>query len=94
MTWNPRTLNSAGRRCLLAAAEVGGVVLVIDAKNERAAAWYSSYGDACGRESGFASYRRIQPPARIQPRAERGAGASRNRRTNTTNVGQPEPCHF
>jgi hypothetical protein len=44
MTWNPRTLNSAGRRCLLAAAEVGGVVLVIDAKNERAAAWYSSYG--------------------------------------------------
>jgi len=34
----------AGRRCLLAAAEVGGVVLVIDAKNERVAAWYASYG--------------------------------------------------
>lgn len=32
------------RRCLLAAAEVGGVVLVIDAKNERVAAWYSSSG--------------------------------------------------
>jgi GNAT superfamily N-acetyltransferase len=34
----------AGRRCLLAATEVGGVVLVIDAKNERVAAWYASYG--------------------------------------------------
>jgi hypothetical protein len=28
----------------LASAEVGGVVLVIDAKNERAARWYASYG--------------------------------------------------
>ena len=37
-------LLAAGRRCLLAAAEVGGVVLVIDAKNERVATWYSSHG--------------------------------------------------
>ena len=37
-------LLAAGRRCLLAAAEVGGVVLVIDAKNERVARWYASYG--------------------------------------------------
>lgn len=37
-------LLAAGRRCLLASAEVGGVVLVIDAKNERVARWYSSYG--------------------------------------------------
>jgi GNAT superfamily N-acetyltransferase len=37
-------LLAAGRRCLLASAEVGGVVLVIDAKNERVAAWYASYG--------------------------------------------------
>jgi GNAT superfamily N-acetyltransferase len=37
-------LLAAGRRCLLAAVEVGGVVLVIDAKSERAANWYSSYG--------------------------------------------------
>lgn len=37
-------LLSAGRRCLLAAKEIGGVVLVIDAKNERAASWYASYG--------------------------------------------------
>lgn len=37
-------LLAAGRRCLLAAAEVGGVVLVIDAKNEIVAAWYASYG--------------------------------------------------
>lgn len=37
-------LAAAARRCLRAAAEVGGVVLVIDAKNERAARWYASYG--------------------------------------------------
>jgi GNAT superfamily N-acetyltransferase len=37
-------LLAAGRRCLLAAAEVGGVVLVIDAKNEGVARWYGSYG--------------------------------------------------
>lgn len=35
---------AAGRRCLLAATEVGGVALLIDAKNERAANWYASYG--------------------------------------------------
>jgi GNAT superfamily N-acetyltransferase len=37
-------LLAAGRRCLLAAAEVGGVALVIDAKNERVARWYAGYG--------------------------------------------------
>ena len=37
-------LLSAGRRCLLAATEVGGVAMLIDAKNERVAAWYASYG--------------------------------------------------
>jgi GNAT superfamily N-acetyltransferase len=37
-------LLAAGRRCLLAAAEVGGVALVIDAKNERVAEWYAGYG--------------------------------------------------
>ena len=37
-------LLAAGRRCLLAAAEVGGVVMVIDAKNERVARWYARYG--------------------------------------------------
>jgi GNAT superfamily N-acetyltransferase len=35
---------AAGRRCLRAATEVGGVALLIDAKNEQAAKWYSSYG--------------------------------------------------
>jgi GNAT superfamily N-acetyltransferase len=35
---------AAGRRCLLAAADVGGVALLIDAKDERAAQWYASYG--------------------------------------------------
>ncbi len=37
-------LLAAGRRCLLAATEVGGLALLIDAKNERAAKWYASYG--------------------------------------------------
>ena len=37
-------LLAAGRRCLKAAAEVGGVVLVIDAKNEGVAKWYAGYG--------------------------------------------------
>ncbi len=37
-------LLAAGRRCLLAAAEVGGVLLVIDAKNEKLAGWYASRG--------------------------------------------------
>jgi GNAT superfamily N-acetyltransferase len=37
-------LLAAGRRCLMAAAAVGGTVLVIDAKNDRAAAWYAAYG--------------------------------------------------
>jgi len=37
-------LMAAGRRCLRVAAEVGGVVLLIDAKNERAAHWYATCG--------------------------------------------------
>jgi GNAT superfamily N-acetyltransferase len=37
-------LLAAGRRCMLASAEVGGVALLIDAKNERAARWYAGYG--------------------------------------------------
>jgi GNAT superfamily N-acetyltransferase len=37
-------LLAAGRRCLLAAKEVGGVALLIDAKNDSVAKWYASYG--------------------------------------------------
>jgi len=37
-------LLAAGKRCLLAATEVGGVVLVIDAKNDKVARWYATYG--------------------------------------------------
>ena len=37
-------LLTAGRRCLLASAEVGGVALLIDAKSDRAAKWYAGYG--------------------------------------------------
>ena len=35
---------AAGRRCLLAATEIGGVAILIDAKNQRVAKWYSSHG--------------------------------------------------
>ncbi|MBS9426184.1 GNAT family N-acetyltransferase [Photorhabdus caribbeanensis] len=37
-------LLAAGRRCLLVAVQAGGVALLIDAKNERVAEWYASYG--------------------------------------------------
>ncbi|HEB63683.1 MAG TPA: GNAT family N-acetyltransferase [Gammaproteobacteria bacterium] len=37
-------LLAAGRRCLLVATQAGGVALLIDAKNERVAQWYASYG--------------------------------------------------
>lgn len=37
-------LGAAARRALLAAAAVGGVILVIDAKSDRAADWYAAYG--------------------------------------------------
>ena len=37
-------LVAAGKRCLAAAELVGGVALVIDAKSERAAAWYTRFG--------------------------------------------------
>ncbi len=38
---------AAGRRCIRAATEVGGVALLIDAKIERAARWYEVYGALC-----------------------------------------------
>ena len=34
----------AGRRCILAATEISGVALLIDARNEPVAAWYKAYG--------------------------------------------------
>jgi GNAT superfamily N-acetyltransferase len=37
-------LLSAGRRCLRASQDVGGVALLIDAKNDGVANWYASYG--------------------------------------------------
>jgi GNAT superfamily N-acetyltransferase len=35
---------AAGERALLVAEHVGGVALLIDAKNQRAIEWYQSYG--------------------------------------------------
>ena len=37
-------LLAAGERCLTVAAEVGGVALAIDAKDEGAARWYARFG--------------------------------------------------
>jgi GNAT superfamily N-acetyltransferase len=37
-------LLAAGRRCLRASTEVGGVALLIDAKNDGAVRWHTSYG--------------------------------------------------
>lgn len=37
-------LLAAGRRCIDAAANVGGIALLIDAKNDRVAGWYRAYG--------------------------------------------------
>ena len=37
-------LIAAARRCIRVADQVGGVILIIDAKNERAAVWYASHG--------------------------------------------------
>jgi len=42
--WRLQLLLAAGRRCLLVATEASGVTLLIDAKDERAANWYASYG--------------------------------------------------
>ena len=37
-------LLAAGRRCIQVAAQAGGVALLIDAKNEAVAHWYTGYG--------------------------------------------------
>jgi GNAT superfamily N-acetyltransferase len=39
-----RLLVFAGMRCLAVAKEVGGIALLIDAKNEQVATWYEKYG--------------------------------------------------
>ena len=39
-----KLLLAAGERALLVAEQVGGIALMIDAKNARAAAWYTSFG--------------------------------------------------
>ena len=44
-------LLAAGRRCLVAASIAGGTVLIIDAKSDKAAAWYASYGAVPLRDS-------------------------------------------
>jgi len=46
-------LLAAGRRCLYVASEVGGVALLIDARNERVAKWYACYGAVPLLDTGF-----------------------------------------
>lgn len=46
-------LLSAGERALAVAQEVGGVALAIDAKDERAAAWYERFGALRLRDDRF-----------------------------------------
>jgi len=42
-----RLLLRAAERCILVAQQAGGVALRIDAKDDRAAQWYESYGAVC-----------------------------------------------
>jgi GNAT superfamily N-acetyltransferase len=44
-------LAAAARRCIRAAAEVGGVILIIDAKSDQAAKWYAGYGAVALQDS-------------------------------------------
>jgi GNAT superfamily N-acetyltransferase len=37
-------LGAAARRCIRVATDVGGIILIIDAKSELAAKWYAGYG--------------------------------------------------
>jgi len=39
-------LLAAGKRCVTVALEIGGVALLIDAKSDRAATWYETFGAA------------------------------------------------
>jgi GNAT superfamily N-acetyltransferase len=39
-------LMRAAKRCMIVAQQVGGVALLIDAKNDQAAKWYAGYGAA------------------------------------------------
>jgi GNAT superfamily N-acetyltransferase len=64
-------LLAAGRRCVAAAEEVGGVAMLIDAKNERVAKWYAGYGAIAMEDAPLTL---VLPLATIT-RALRGAGA-------------------
>jgi GNAT superfamily N-acetyltransferase len=63
---------AAGERCLRAAADVGGVALLIDAKDDRVANWYASYGAVSLEDT---------PLALVLPLATIRAAISRKRRT-------------
>lgn len=63
-------LLAAGRRSLLVSEHVGGVALLIDAKNERAAAWYRTFGAEPLPDSGL---KLLLPFATIRAALDAGA---------------------
>ncbi|MGO9744059.1 MAG: GNAT family N-acetyltransferase [Roseiarcus sp.] len=60
----------AAHRCIRVAEDVGGVALLIDAKNDHAARWYESYG---GLRSDDAPLSLVLPLALAADALERGA---------------------
>jgi GNAT superfamily N-acetyltransferase len=61
----------AAERCLRVARDVGGVALLIDAKNDRAAHWYESYGALCLADAPLSL---VLPLAVAADAIQRGAG--------------------
>ena len=68
-------LAAAARRCLRAAAEVGGVVLIIDAKNDRAARWYTRLR-RCAFEQQASDARNVARHLRRRPESGRAVMTS------------------
>ena len=62
----------AAYRCIRVAHDVGGVALLIDAKNERAARWYESYGALPKLDAPLSL---VLPLATAADALKRGAGA-------------------
>jgi hypothetical protein len=60
----------------LASAEVGGVVLVIDAKNERVAGWYAGYGAVPLLDAPLSLLLPLDHPGRAEKISQNGARES------------------
>ncbi len=60
-------LAAAARRCIRVASEVGGTILLIDAKNDRAANWYASFGAVATNDAPLTL---LLPLASLRPHLE------------------------